>query len=160
MLNELSEFLRYSLVNKAEMVTLKDELEAVLNYLDIEQIRFEDKLKVNFDISPETEQFSLPNFLLHTLVENAVKYGMKTSKLPVEIEIKAQAVNDSLRLEISNTGNWIEASPNGLRRNGSSTQIGLENVRRRLEQAFPARHKFETSSQNGRVCVRLEISQN
>jgi LytS/YehU family sensor histidine kinase len=161
MLNELSEFLRYSLVNnKAEMVSLNDEVEAVQNYLDIEQIRFEDKLKVNFDIEPETKGFVLPNFILHPIVENAVKYGMQTSKLPLEIEIKSRSENGSLLLEISNSGKWIDSSANGFGRNEVSTQIGLENVRKRLEHAFPSRHRFDTCSHEERVSVRIEIRPN
>jgi len=158
MLGELSEFLRYSLVHtKNETVILRDEIEAVRNYLEIEQIRFEDKLKIKIDVAPEAENFRLPSFLLHPLIENAVKYGMQTSSLPLEIEISARKENDRLFLEISNTGKWLNSSANGFARNGKSTHIGLENVRKRLEQAFPNKHKFETSEQDGRVFVRLEI---
>lgn len=158
MLGELSEFLRYSLVHtKDENVTLRDEIEAIRNYLEIEQIRFEDKLKIKIDVAPEAENFRLPSFLLHPLIENAVKYGMETSSTPLEIQIRARKENNRLFLEISNTGKWINASANGFPRNGKSTRIGLENVRKRLEQAFPNKHKFETAEQNGRVFVRLEI---
>ncbi|HYP50120.1 MAG TPA: histidine kinase [Pyrinomonadaceae bacterium] len=158
MLGELSEFLRYSLVHtKNENVTLRDEIEAVRSYLEIEQVRFEDKLKIKIDIAPETENFRLPSFLLHPLIENAVKYGMQTSSMPLEIEIRARKENGRLFLEISNTGKWIEMSANGFARNGKSTHIGLENVRKRIEQAFPNKHKFETFERDGRVFVRLEI---
>jgi two-component system, LytTR family, sensor kinase len=155
MLNELSEFLRYSLVNNTtETVTLGEEIEATRNYLSVEQVRFEDKLKVAFDIAPDSEKFRLPIFLLHPLVENAVKYGMKTSALPLEISIKTRPENKTLFIEISNTGKWVEAE-NGFRK--GSTQIGLENVRKRLEQAFPKHHRFETFERDGQVFVCLEL---
>lgn len=158
MLGELSEFLRYSLVNtKNEAVTLRDEIEAVRNYLEIEQVRFEDKLKIKIDVAPETENYRLPSFLLHPLIENAVKYGMQTSSMPLEIELRARKENERLFLEISNTGKWIEMSANDFARNGKSTHIGLQNVRKRLEQAFPNKHEFETFERGGRVIVRLEI---
>lgn len=158
MLGELSEFLRYSLINtKHETAVLRDEIEAVRNYLEIEQIRFEDKLKIKIDVAPEAENFPLPSFLLHPLIENAVKYGMQTSPLPLEIEIRARKENGKLLLEISNTGKWIETAANGFPRNGKSTHIGLENVRKRLEQMFPSKHKFETAERNNRVFIRLEI---
>lgn len=158
MLGELSEFLRYSLVHtKNETVTLRDEIEAVRNYLEVEQIRFEDKLRISIDVAPDAENFRLPSFLLHPLIENAVKYGMQTSHHPLEIEIRARRVNGQLLLEISNTGKWIDASANGFARNGKSTHIGLKNVRQRLEQAFPNKHKFETFERGGRVFVQLEI---
>ncbi len=130
MLGELSEFLRYSLANsKMEMVTLRDEIEALKNYLNIEQVRFEKKLQVSFDIPPETENFPLPNFLLHPLVENAVKYGMQTSELPLQIEIKAAKKNKTLSLEISNTGKWYLS--NGKNPQGNGTKVGIENVKKR-----------------------------
>ena len=157
MIGELSEFLRYSLTNtKAGTVTVKDEIKALENYLSIEQVRFEEKLQVNFDIAPETENFPLPNFLLHPLVENAVKYGMQTSDLPLKIEIKTERKNDALLIKISNTGKWFSSNGNQPQHNG--TRVGIENVKKRLEQFFPERHRFQTFERDGRVCVLLEIS--
>jgi len=157
MINELSEFLRYSLANsKTETVTLKDEIEALKNYLNIEQVRFEEKLQVSFDIAPEAENFPLPNFLLHPLVENAVKYGMQTSKLPLKIEIKAEKENNKLFIEVSNSGKWY--SSNGTNSPSNGTQIGIENVRKRLEQFFPNRYRFQTFERGEHVHVLLEIA--
>lgn len=157
MINELSDFLRYSLVNtKTNMVTLKDEIEALRNYLNIEQVRFEEKLQVDFRVAPEAESFALPNFLLHPLVENAVKYGMQTSELPLQIEIKAEKKDDKLFVEISNSGKWY--SSNGASPNGGGMNVGLENVKKRLEQFFPNRYHFQTFERDGRVCALLEIA--
>jgi two-component system, LytTR family, sensor kinase len=157
MLNELSDFLRYSLVNsKVGTVTLKDEIEALKNYLNIEQVRFEEKLKVNFDVAPETETFALPNFLLHPLVENAVKYGMQTSRLPLEIEIKSERKDAALLIEISNTGKWFVASDK--KPQASGMKVGLENVKKRLEQFFPNRHRLQTFERGDYVHVLLEIA--
>lgn len=156
MINELSDFLRYSLVNtKTNTVTLKDEIEALKNYLNIEQVRFEEKLQVNFDIAPETENFPLPNFLLHPLVENAVKYGMQTSELPLQIEIKAERKNNKLFIEISNSGKWFNS--NGTNPQSNGMRVGIENVKKRLEQFFPDRHCFQTFERDNIVYVSLEI---
>jgi len=153
MIGELSELLRHTLANgKVGDVPLSDELEAARNYLDIEKIRFEDKLIVNFDIEPNAEVFLVPSMLLHPLVENAVKYGMQTSPLPLRVEILARALNDALRLEVINTGNWIKT-------NGHSTNIGIENVRQRLRQAFPERHRFDLFERNGQVHAVIEVRQ-
>lgn len=151
MLNELSEFLRYSLTHAATgEVPLRDELEAARKYLAIEQIRFEEKLKVSFDVTPEAENFRVPSLLLQPLVENAVKYGWQTSDMPLQLAIKAQGTEQQLRLEVSNTGRLMNGSANG-------AGIGLENVRRRLEQAFPAQHRFALNEADGRVTVTLEL---
>jgi hypothetical protein len=158
MLGELSEFLRYSLTRaKTPEVTLRDELEAVRNYLAIEQIRFEDKLAVSFQVSPAAEEFRVPSLLIHPLVENAVKYGMQTSSLPLQLSVAAQAGNGHLRLEVSNTGHWVDSSMNGAAPGGRGPGIGLQNVRQRLEQAFPRRHRFEVFERDGRVHAVLEI---
>ncbi len=158
MLNELSEFLRYSLAGaKVSDAPLRDEIEAVRNYLDIEKIRYEDKLAVKFDIEPSAEDFRVPCLLIHPLVENALKYGMQTSALPLEIAITARGGDGSLRLEVANTGAWVEHSHNGSKSNGKGVGIGLENIRQRLEQAFPQRHRFDVFEQDGRVRAVVQI---
>ncbi|MGH9752390.1 MAG: sensor histidine kinase [Blastocatellia bacterium] len=158
MLNELSEFLRYSLVGaKVSDAPLRDELEAVRNYLGIEKIRYEDKLAVKFDIEPSAEDFRVPSLLIHPLVENALKYGMQTSALPLEIVVTARGGAGSLWLEVINTGAWVEQSSDGSKTNGQGAGIGLENIRRRLEQAFPQRHHFDVFEQDGRVRAVVRI---
>jgi LytS/YehU family sensor histidine kinase len=155
MLNELSEFLRYSLAeSKISSVPLRHELEAARNYLDIEKIRFEDKLVVRFDVSPEAEEFLVPSLIIHPLVENAVKYGMQTSQLPLDLEISAEAPEGTLHLAVTNTGKWI-GKHNGA--NGKGTGIGLSNVRQRLEHAFPRKHRFDVFERGGRVHAVMEI---
>ena len=66
---------------------LKKELEAIRTYLDIEKIRFEEKLDIRFEVEPSAESFRVPSFLLHPLIENAIKFGMQTSPLPLMIEV-------------------------------------------------------------------------
>ena len=84
MITELSEFLRYSLLSRNYSdVPLQDELDALKHYLAIQKKRYEDKLEVSFHIEPEVKEFPILCFLLHPLVENAVKYGMQTSPLPL-----------------------------------------------------------------------------
>ena len=90
MVTEFSEFLRYSLTSsEASNIPLREELDAIRNYLAIEQIRFEDKLEVQFDIESEAEEFRVPGFLIHPLVENAIKHGM-TDDTPLRLPIAAR----------------------------------------------------------------------
>jgi LytS/YehU family sensor histidine kinase len=154
MIDELSEFLRYSLLNnKVTDVALSDELEAVRNYLTIEKIRFEEKLDVRFEIDPASEDFRVPGFLIHPLIENAIKHGMQTSTMPLCVRMKTHAHKGSLKIEVANTGRW-QTGGNG---NGKGTGTGLENVRQRLEQIFPGRHHFDISETDGWVSATLEI---
>jgi hypothetical protein len=158
MLGELSEFLRYSLVqSKVTTVPLKEELKAVRNYLDIEKIRFEDKLEVRFDVASAAESFPVPSFLIHPLVENALKYGMQTSPLPLVIEVKAHSQNGSLQLAVVNSGKLM-TKPRADVPTSNGAGIGLENVRQRLAQTFPARHRFDVFERDGRVHAELELS--
>jgi two-component system LytT family sensor kinase len=153
MITQLSEFLRYSLLGEtAKKISLRDELEAVRNYLAIEKIRFEDKLAVEFDVEDAAESFKVPCFLLNPLVENAIKHGWQTSPKPLKIKISARASANKLFLEVSNTGNLQPSNGN---RNGSG--IGLKNVRERLENLPDENGKFELTQENGFVKARIEI---
>src|ERR1700730_6975142 len=133
MISELSDFLRYSLINtKVSDVSLKKELEAIRTYLHIEKIRFEEKLDISFEVEPIAESFRVPSFLLHPLVENAIKFGMQTSPLPLTIEVMATSSNRSLHLEVVNTGKWKEPAKEYPSQLSNGAGIGLENVRPRL----------------------------
>jgi LytS/YehU family sensor histidine kinase len=138
MISELSEFLRYSLVSKNYAnVPLKQELDAIRLYFSIEKKRFEEKLDVTFDIEPEAEEYPVLSFLVHPLVENAVKYGMKTSPMPLKIVISGKVAKGNLHIEVKNTGKWVEPHIDN-----HSTGTGIKNIQLRLENAFPGRNAF------------------
>ncbi len=155
MITELSEFLRYSLISKNySNVPLKQELEAIHHYFLIEKKRYEEKLKVSFDIDPVAEEFPVLSFLVHPLIENAVKFGMLTSAMPLEIVIKAKVIANDLHLEVSNSGKWVDFSES----NTNGTGTGLRNIQERLENAFPGKHSFEIIKEKEKVIILLKIS--
>jgi two-component system LytT family sensor kinase len=157
MITELSEFLRYSLVTRDHTeVTLENELEAIRHYLSIEKKRFEDKLDVIFEVDPKAQEHPILSFLIHPFVENAIKYGMKTSPMPLRIRIHASTMENRLRIVISNTGTWLNANSE-IERKSNGTGTGLENVRARLENAYPNRYHLETKELDGWVQAILEI---
>ncbi|HMY74388.1 MAG TPA: histidine kinase, partial [Blastocatellia bacterium] len=152
MITEFSEFLRYSLLSaNAAAIPLREELAAIRNYLAIEQIRFEDKLQVQYDIDPAAEDFPLPGFLIHPLVENAVKHGMEQSA-PLKLNIAARAKGDRLFVEVANSGSRLTAQANG---NGLG--IGLRNIQERLAQLYPGHSRFEIGETGGWVRAVIEI---
>jgi LytS/YehU family sensor histidine kinase len=157
MITELSEYLRYSLVSKNhENVPFKDEVESIRHYFAVQKMRFENKIEVSLDIDPASEEFPVPSFFLHPLVENALKYGMSTSSLPLKIRVKAGIVHRALSVEVSNSGAWIESSrPAG----GSDFGKGLDNVRKHLEGAYPGKHRLDISEQDGYVSIRLVLGE-
>ena len=155
MITELSEFLRYSLISKNfSNVPLKQELEAVRHYFAIEKKRFEEKLEIKYEVDPLAEEFPVLSFMLHPIVENAVKYGMKTSKIPLQIELSAQVSDGVLNIGIKNSGHWVDSKD----KHFQSTGTGLENIKKRLENAFPDCHEFivEKSSDSVVVIIRLK----
>jgi len=157
MITELSEFLRYSLDSKDYSdVPLKHEIEAIRHYFAIQKKRYEDKLEVVYDIEPLAGEYPVLSFLIHPLVENAVKYGMQTSPMPLTVWLTAKTRAHALTIEVSNSGRWVEPDPLESQP-FTSTGTGLDNVRLRLENAFPNRHRFECFEKEGRVHVRLEI---
>jgi LytS/YehU family sensor histidine kinase len=154
MITQLSEFIRYSLVgNKMEHVTISKEIEAINNYLDIQKIRFGERLEVKLEISPEANNQKIPCFLIHPLVENAVKYGIETSPVPLRIEISAAKTGQQLMIKVSNTGKLVEPTAND--KNGTGT--GLNNIKQRLQHLYPDRYEFKFYQDNGWVHAEITI---
>jgi hypothetical protein len=158
MVTHISEFLRYSLLEgKNNEVQFIKEIEIIKQYLNIEQVRYNEDLLVEFDVSPETNDLMIPIFLIHPLVENAVKHGMQTSKLPLNIFIHSKIENHTLIIEVKNSGNWIDKDPqNGAIYSG----IGLQNIKKRLEHSFPDRYTFEIVKEPEFVKVVIKIKFN
>lgn len=138
MIARLSEFLRMSLESgNVQEVTLKRELEFLERYLEIEKIRFPDRLGVEMSIDPETLDARVPNLVLQPLVENAIRHGISKRRGAGRIEIHARRLGDSLELRVLDDGAGLDASAGGVREG-----IGLSNTRLRLEQLYGERQTF------------------
>ena len=156
MTSELIEFLKYSLTQKKyDNIPLKEELDSIKHYFAIEKQRYEDKLDISFKVEPEAEDYPVLSFLIHPLAENAVKYGMQTSQMPLKIVINAEVADNTLKLTVANSGKWIKPEKEDQDRYGTGT--GLDNVRLRLLNSYPGGHKFTISEENGIVSVTIEI---
>lgn len=156
MVLRLSDFCRATLTGATdELTTLGAELAALRGYLDVEKVRWGDKLRIEFAVEPGTETVRLPPFLLLPLVENAIKHGGRTSPGVLRLAIRARRVGAGLCLEIANTGAWL---PPGARR-PDSAGIGLENLRQRLRRYYPDAHAFTTEGTDGWVTARLELTE-
>ncbi|HNJ47359.1 MAG: histidine kinase [Novosphingobium sp.] len=167
MLSRLSSFLRYTLVNEPTgRVTVAQEIETLKLYLDIERMRFEERLRTAFRIDPATEQALLPSLLLQPLVENAIKYAVSPQEAGAEITIAAQLVGPNLRITVSDTGPGLQTASASNRLSGVtfdggeqvSTGVGLANIRDRLAQAYGENHRFETMDPpEGGFAVLIEL---
>jgi sensor histidine kinase YesM len=124
----LADYLRAALLQRDHHAPLGDEVDAITAYLRVEQARFETKLVHSFAIAAAARQVRVPITVLLPLVENAMKYGMRTSPPPLRIAIGATLEGGRLILSVENSGCWFEPAPDA----PDSTRIGLANLRRRL----------------------------
>ncbi|MEP7348572.1 MAG: histidine kinase [Sphingorhabdus sp.] len=141
MLSRLSSFLRYTLINEAAAkVPLSQEIETLKLYLDIEKMRFEERLRANFEIDPAAANALVPSLLLQPLVENAIKYAVTPKEEGADILINAQLVGQKLRIIVSDTGPGLQP---GQQDHSLSTGVGMANTRERLMQAYGEEQRFE-----------------
>ncbi|NHQ90863.1 sensor histidine kinase [Janthinobacterium lividum] len=152
MIDQLANLMRHALQSgQHATVPLAAELDAVRAYLAIEQIRFEERLRVSFDIALGVDHVRVPPMAVQTLVENAVKYGVEASAGGGDIRIAAQhnAGMDTLRIEVANTGQLRGAS--------GSTGIGLRNARQRLQLACGERASLALRQEAGWVYATIDL---
>jgi len=157
MLARLGDFLRMTLENSgAQEVTLQEELEFLRCYLEIEHVRFQDRLTVSFDISAETLEAQVPNLLLQPIVENAIRHGIVSRSEPGRIEISSSHEGELLRLQVKDNGPGLapmESSGSRLREG-----LGLGNTRARLEQLYGPSHRFDMAdAPEGGLQVTLDL---
>ncbi|WP_296717652.1 sensor histidine kinase [Erythrobacter sp.] len=175
MLTRLSGFLRHTLIGEpGSQVTLAQEIETLQLYLDIERMRFEERLRTHFEIDDAALGAQLPSMLLQPLVENAIKYAVSPQEEGARISLTARVIGDRLRLTVEDTGPGVDEpllfdrmDAAGLRaemRAGHapgqpvSTGVGLANIRNRLMQAYGDSQLFETRSEpGGGFTVLIEI---
>ena len=155
MVTRLSEFCRRTLSQHTEgLVPVEEEIEMIRNYLDIEQARWQEGLVTSVEISPAALTEPIPQFLLLPLVENAIKYGGRTSPDVLQVNIRILFENGVLLCEVANTGRWLERGATTVR---ESTGIGLDNLRQRLTTYYGAGAVMESREQAGWVLVRLRL---
>jgi two-component system, LytTR family, sensor kinase len=154
LIRELSRYLRFTLTEQTNgLVPLHLELDAITSYLKLEKIRFEEDLVVEIITSPNCGQALVPELLLQPLVENALKYGMRTSPLPLRVAIRCTLADETLAIEIANTGKWISENEPSRERSG----IGLLNLRQRLALRYPNTHSFTIGDRQGWIIAKVEL---
>jgi sensor histidine kinase YesM len=157
MIVQLSDFLRYSLDNDPiRRVTLKEELNALKLYLNIEKTRFAERLELEFEIDHAAEQVRIPSLILQPLVENAIKYAIAPMEEGGKITVRARLDGGYICLEMLDTGPGIKSSDGS----GNSVGIGLRNTVDRLYEFYADNHTFnlESAPSGGlKVYMRLPL---
>jgi len=158
MLTKLSAFLRFSLVSQPmQKTTLEEEVYALSLYLDIERVRFQERLKIVFDISEEAGSAQIPNLLLQPLVENSIKYAINPQIEGGTITLKAEIKNKKLVITLSDDGpGFSEDNPGET--DQKSSGVGIANTRERLAKLYPKESSFDiTSKKNKGVTIRITL---
>src|SRR5262249_10338007 len=133
MIARLGDFLRLTLENSnQQLVSLKEETEFLRCYLEIEQVRFGDRLTVAFELEPQTLSAQVPHLILQPVVENAIQHAIAPRALRGHINVEAKHLNSSLRIEVRDNGPGITSN----RDSRGAEGVGLTNVRARLDQIY------------------------
>jgi signal transduction histidine kinase len=153
-ITQLSAILRNAMTTvKRRTVPLGEEIDIVKNYLALEAMRYEERLRVRFELDESLERAPVPPMLLQTLVENAVKHGVASLPQGGNLVIGSHRQDDKLRLSVSNSGHYEPGQVNG-------TGIGLRNTRRRLELLYAGKAALRIENRDGLVVTEVDLPMN
>jgi len=147
----LGDFLRLTLdASGLNEVPLRRELEFLQSYLEIERIRFQDRLTVRMNVDPEVLDATVPNLILQPIVENALRHGIGSRIGSGHIDISAVRDDNTLKIEVRDDGPGLK--------NAGRERVGIANTRARLQQLYGDRQRFEmVNAGEGGVSVRLQV---
>lgn len=147
----LSAILRNAMATvKRQVVPLGEEIDIVRSYLGLEAMRYEERLRVKFEIEPGIDRIPVPPMLLQTLVENAVRHGIAKFAKGGDVIIGAQRGFESLVLTVKNTGFYAPGRVEG-------TGIGVQNTLKRLEMIYGGKAHMSITNQDGMVVTEVEL---
>jgi two-component system LytT family sensor kinase len=157
MIARLGDFLRLTLENSGtQEVTLQREIEFLQSYLEIEHIRFQDRMTTLVEVEPHALDVQVPNLILQPIVENAIRHGIAPRSTPGRIEIRAEHKNSMLRIQVRDNGPGLPVNRSAV--NLFKEGLGLANTRARLQHLYGAAHRFELANDpEGGLVVTLEI---
>ena len=147
-ITQLSNILRNSLtVDRQRMVTFSEELEMVKDYLALETIRYEERLKTKFDIDNHSLHYLIPPLMIQTLVENGIKHGISTLRNGGMIEVHSKVEDDRLLIQIRNAGQYADGQP------AAGTGFGISNTMKRLELIYGDQASFRIANENKKTVL-------
>jgi len=147
----LADYLRFSLQQRGETERLGVEVSALESYLQVEKFRFEESLEYRVEATASALETVVPVAMIQPLLENALKYGVRSPIRPLRITIRACIEGETLAVSVSNSGHWIEPGEH------SSTGIGLANLRRRLQLLYGTAASMIHESSPGEVTIRISL---
>jgi len=150
MLTNLSETLRYSLTkSEDDSIALEDELEMVENFVAIAKIQFEERLTFETHIDEASLNKQIPPMIIQLLIENAIKHGISKLKKGGKIVLSTSIKNTELKIEVLNSGQLQQAA--------DTTQLGIENIKRRLDLLYSEKASFTLNERDNQVVATIKI---
>ena len=154
MISRLSDLLRITFDRSGEpKVTLKEEIDFLQKYLDIEQTRFQDRLRVSVHVEPDALDGEVPRMILQPIVENAIKHGIAGRQGGDQIHITAGRNGERLWMQVRDNGGGLQVGTLRALRTG----VGLANTRDRLDCLYGRLYRLEFSDRDGGLCVLIDI---
>lgn len=142
-ITQLSNILRNSLmVDRQRLITFSEEINTVKDYLSLETIRYEERLRTKFDLDPRSAQYLIPPLMIQTLVENGIKHGIATLKNGGMISVTSKVADDSLIVQIRNAGQYSNGQPN------EAPGFGIANTKKRLELIYGEQARFRICNES------------
>jgi sensor histidine kinase YesM len=154
---DMSEYYRYTLNKQHMTISVEKEVESVLKYLEIQKTRFEEEFEYEISVEEAAKSIMIPSFIIHLLIENAVKYGTKTEKKKLIISLSIRLAGNSLSINVSNTGKLFIPEPSS-DSNINGTSNGIENLKHRLELYYNENSSFSLKEKDGWVIASIEIN--
>lgn len=153
---EMSDYYRYTLNKQEQTISIEKEIQSVVKYLEIQKIRFEEEYEFEISVDPAINTVTIPSFIIHLLVENAVKYCVKTREQKLGIRLSVKLFDRLILIEVSNTGKLVAATaPNHNPADGTGNVI--ENIKNRLAMLYADNYSFSLMEENNWVVATIEI---
>jgi sensor histidine kinase YesM len=153
---DMSEYYRYTLTKQQQTISIEKEVESIMKYLEIQKTRFEEEFQYEISVDEIVKPLLIPSFLIHLLIENAVKYGTKTTKQKLVIRLSVVLLNKTLFIRVLNTGKLLNTTPFN-ERNADGTSNGIENLKNRLALYYKDDFAFSLTEEDGWVVATIEI---
>lgn len=159
MLTKLSAFLRFSLVNQPQQkITIEEEVYALWLYLDIEKVRFQERLNTDFNVSEEANSALIPSLLLQPLIENAIKYAIAPMENGGTISLNVEKKEDRLSIIMCDNGPGLDETGEKPIYDEKSSGVGLANTKNRLKELYPGDHNIDIKNrEEGGVKISIDI---
>ena len=151
-ITKLSNLMRYTLkIERTETVPLAEELKTIQDYLDLEKIRFEERLNYKIQSTPDADRIEIPPMMVQTLVENGIKHGVSKMTAGGKVAVDAKVVDSNLIIEIRNSGKFVEEALK------NSSGFGVSNTKHRLSLLFGEHASLSLTNENNNTVLTLSL---